>query len=796
MEENTPLEPLTSNLSTIEYLRDQLVYVKWDRETFLLLDQSLTDTLHLVKDQYGFERIDELVSQLQTQVKACLGTGKLPQEAARTGLLESLANLCRALPQADVESIILPNKRNERNAHIGEIRLLGGEQVTALIPELESAGFQVRHLTTSGEARALLNQDLPGALVVDMDFPEGEMFASFNMIAEPNHAQKNPLFFISERGDLAARMTAVGAGGSAYFTKPVRAATLLERLNNQLLQEAVRGQRILIVDDTPAEAQRMAHILENKGIIAQVLDQPMEIIHALNSFQPDFLLLNLELAAVDGVELATAIRQYEPYESQPMIMFCAATNLEKYAKTLGALGDDLLSKGLPVDYLLSTITHRLRRAQSLHSRLKYLNQRDSVSGLPNRRFLMDQLARIFRSARTHSVALMLITLDNARDVEARGVGAIDDLVGQASQRLQKALGSNHQAIRFGAAVFAVLNYLADQQALQETAHKLRTALETADYPVTGAAVRLRTSIGISIATPDEEDYARLIQHADLACRVARERKQQRIHIFDVETDQEATQAQQKRRLAEVKEAMQQQRMELVFQPIVSLQGDQAARYEVLLRMRNKEGWELLPETVFGVAQHGRLGIVLERWIIANTIRLLRRRQQQSQPLTLFVKVSPAILQDADFAEWLRTGLGKTGSLYGNLVFEITEPTARQHLDAVHQFVNVVKGLGFNLALDRFAGRTASRALMEELSVDYVKLDTRFIDGLTNDEEKQQHLKTLIQDLEHLKIIPIVGSIDNLPTLYALWSCGVNYVQGFALQQPQSEMNYDFAGEVL
>lgn len=796
MEGNTPLAPLTSNLTTIEYLRDQLIYVKWDRETFLLLDQSLADTLRLVKDQYSFERIDELVSHLRTQVKICLDTGKLPQGAARTQLLEKLDTLCHTLPQADGESITPINTRNERNVHIGEIMLLGGEQMTTLIPELESAGFQVRHLTTSGEARTLLQQDLSGALLVDMDFPEGEMFASFNMIAEPNSTQKNPLFFISERGDLAARMTAVGAGGSAYFTKPVRVATLLERFNNQLLQEAVRGQRILIVDDTPAEAQRMAHILENKAIIVQVLDQPMEILHALNSFKPDFLLLNLELAAVDGVELAMAIRQYEPYESQPMIMFCTPTNLEKYAKKLGALGDDLLAKGLPVDYVLATITHRLRRVQSLNSRLNYLNQRDSVSGLPNRRFLIDQLAQVFRSPRTHSVGLMLISLDNARDVEARGVGAIDDLVGQASQRLQKALGPNYQAIRFGAAVFAVLNYQTEPQVLQEVAQRLRATLETADYPITGAAVRLRTSVGISIATPEDEDYVQLIQHADLACRIARSRKQKRIHVFDLETDQEATQAQQKHRLEEVKDAMQQQRMELVFQPIVSLQGDQTARYEVLLRMRNKEGWELLPETVFGAAQHGRLGVVLERWIIANTVRLLRRRQQQSQPLTLFVKVSPAILQDSEFAEWLRTGLGKTGSLYGNLVFEITEQTARDYLEAIHQFVNVIKGLGFELTLDRFTGQTASWALMEELSADYVKLNTKFIDGLARDQEKQHHLKSLIQTLETQKVTPIVGGIDNLPTLYALWSCGVNYVQGFALQQPRSEMTYDFGGKVL
>jgi EAL domain-containing protein (putative c-di-GMP-specific phosphodiesterase class I) len=113
-------------------------------------------------------------------------------------------------------------------------------------------------------------------------------------------------------------------------------------------------------------------------------------------------------------------------------------------------------------------------------------------------------------------------------------------------------------------------------------------------------------------------------------------------------------------LEEIREAVQQQRMNLLFQPIVSLRGDTTERYEVLLRMRNREGWELLPETVFSLVKRHRIGMVLDRWVIAHSIRVLRERRAHGRSAILFINISPTILQDDELLNWLAGGLQKTG----------------------------------------------------------------------------------------------------------------------------------------
>ena len=116
-------------------------------------------------------------------------------------------------------------------------------------------------------------------------------------------------------------------------------------------------------------------------------------------------------------------------------------------------------------------------------------------------------------------------------------------------------------------------------------------------------------------------------------------------------------------------------MTLLFQPVVSLRGDTTERYEVLLRMRNREGWELLPETVFALVKHHRIGMVLDRWVIAHSIRVLRERQARGQSVILFINISLTILQDEALLTWLQGGLSKTGVPAASLVFEMTETTA-------------------------------------------------------------------------------------------------------------------------
>ncbi len=147
----------------------------------------------------------------------------------------------------------------------------------------------------------------------------------------------------------------------------------------------------------------------------------------------------------------------------------------------------------------------------------------------------------------------------------------------------------------------------------------------------------------------------LIQRADSACGLAREAKGERIYLQQnapqVQRDQEISS--RARVLDQVREIVEHEWLWLVFQPMASMRGDTNERYEVLLRLRDRQGQELVPGSVFGVVYNHELGLALDRWVIAHALEMLQQRQQAT---TLFIKVLPVTLQDKTLSAWLREQL--------------------------------------------------------------------------------------------------------------------------------------------
>lgn len=793
MDGKFPLDTLTNKLKLIEDLWQKLIYVKWSRDGFAGLTQAVRDAVRIARDVEEHDQLAELLTELDQQLNASLATGELPREAEREHLRILLQGLQEATPQADELTVNFKTSRVGKPSMGGELLLLAAAGSRELLPELQGAGFRVHLLTTLTEMRAMLAQATPAAVIVDMDCQEGALLAGINMIAKDSNRINLtvPIFFITERSDLMARLEAVSAGGAAYFTKPVDMPLLLQALYDRLVHAADQGYRVVLVDDTVKEAREMARILEDQGISVRVVNQPMETLQVLSRMPPDLLLLDLDLLEVGGLELVKAIRQHPDFDSLPMLLLSTQADLARRLAALNAGADDLLGKPLAADALGTAVHSRLRRTRVLGHKLARLSHRDAISGLYTRRYFLAQLQRILADARnTGAVAVMLITLDNLRTVAAMDIGASDDVVEQAAQRLLALLALGQQAARFSDAIFAVFFNNTDREALLDSARRVRAALETEPYVVGRESVHLHISIGISLASVEGRNVLSLIQQADLACSSAWVAGGEHIQIYNPQADPKLQTSQQQHLLDDIREAVQQQRMNLMFQPIVSMQGDQGERYEVLLRM-HKEGRELLPETVFGVTQRHRLGMVLDRWVIAQSIRLLRKRQASVPATTLFINISPAILKDEEFATWLKGGLEKTGVRPKNLILEMSEGTAQQHLPELRKFLDKVKALGCGFSMDRFNGEEQSLALLKNLPVDYVKLDAKFVYDLADDKEKQQQLKQLVKQLNALHVTTIVINIEKLPTLFALWSCGVNYMQGYFLQRPQEEMSYDF-----
>jgi diguanylate cyclase (GGDEF)-like protein len=786
---------LANHLKLIDDLWQKLFYVKWNVKSFAMLARLAQDMVQFAQNRNDGPLLS-LVAQLEHHVKSCLAAGGVPQESDRQRLTALIDALHHGLATEKSRGLADEPRTRPRLAPLPEIFLITPEEKLPLLAKLEDSGYRVRRIASLIEAEERLHERVPGAIILDVDFPEGPeqvLGLVANLRAQIN--LRSPILILAERNDMTARLDAARVGSAAYFSKPVDSDDLLSVLAELLLPQTAQDYyRVLIVNDRPTEAWEMAGALEEQGITPLVVIQPLQVLQDIHRFRPDLLLIDLDIKEISGSELAQVIAQHRECDILPMVLLCFQADMAHYLTNLNVAGATLMIKPVPTSYLCWEVKQRLRRSRSMRVKLGVLTDNDVVSGFFNRRRFLMLLEQALETLglRVQSLAVVFVMLDNLRSIrDTAGVATADEVIGQAASRLRQVLGHDQQASRFSDAIFTVMAPNLVGEPLIRLARRIRDALETGFYKVGEQALLLRTNVGIAVATDRSQDHLVLIQRADSACGMAREAKSERIYVHQntltIKREQEASS--RTRMLEQVQEIFEHERLWLVFQPIASMRGDAIERYEVLLRLRDNQGQEIVPGSVFGVVHNHQLGLKLDRWIIRHTLEMLRQRQS---PITVFIKVLPVTLQDRTLSGWLREQLEQSGVAAERIVFEVAEATAERSLRDMFGFLGGIKLLGCGFCLDRFGRGSDSVGLLKNLGADYVKLDMYFVNGLAKDNNKQAQLKELVQNLEILGAATIVGGVEDVKTMPILWSLGVDLIQGFFLQHPYREMSYDFA----
>ncbi len=786
---------LVNHLKLIEDLWQKLYYVKWNPKSFAMLARLAQDMAHNAQGSND-ERLLTLVTQFEQHVKHCAATGELIGEAERQRLMALIDALRFVLVTSSTPGMADEPRTRPLLASQPEVFLITPDAESSLQVKLQDSGYRVRVMTSLTDAEERLHERIPGAIIIDMDFPEGpDQAVALIANLRTEVGLRSPVLFLAERNDMASRLDAVRAGGSAYFNKPLDNDDILSVLRELLLpQTSADYYRVLIVNDRPAEAWEMAGALEEQGITPRVVIQPLQVLQDMHRFRPDLLLIDLDLKEVSGADLAQAIAQHQDCDILPMLLLCFPADVAHYLMNLDAPGASLLIKPVPTSYLCWEVKQRLRRARTMRVKLSLLSDSDTVSGLYNRRRFLTLMERALEAIglRLQSLAVVFIMLDNLRSIrDSAGVATADEVIGQAAVRLRQVLNAEQPAARFSDAIFTIMVPNLQGEPLLKLTRRIRDALETGFYKIGDQALLLRTNIGIATATDRVQDHLMLIQRADSACGLARESKSERIYLQqgvpEVKRDREASS--RGRVLDQVRGIIDHERLWLVFQPIASIRGDSNERYEVLLRLRDDQGQELVPGSVFGVVYNHPMGLALDRWVINHALGLL---QQRHSTTTVFIKVLPVTLQDKTLSAWLRERLEQTGVEAQRIVFEVAESSAERSLRDMFSFLGGIKLLGCGFCLDRFGRGTDSLGLLKNLGADYVKLDMHFVNNLGKDARKQAQLKELVQNLDALGATTIVGGVEDVQAMPILWSLGIDLIQGFFLQHPFSEMSYDFS----
>lgn len=435
--------------------------------------------------------------------------------------------------------------------------------------------------------------------------------------------------------------------------------------------------------------------------------------------------------------------------------------------------------------------------KELEKKLKYLSNQDLLTGLYNRQYFMDELEHVIAAAASDGStgSVLYIEPDSFRETRSKlGIAGSDLVLSDLAGVLRGALGESCIAARFADQAFTVLCRETDGDIAHALAEQIRSAIENHISDVNGQSVTVTCSIGISTVGETANDAQQVLSRAEMACETARKKGPSQIHQHDPITEEKAGRERDEQWINRVRAAIENNAFSLVYQPIASLHGEAQEKYEVLLRMRDEDGNEILPGQFLPAAESGGLIDKVDRWVIQRAVAVLTERRRQGHDTIFFIKLSVKTLNDQTVLPWIAEQL-KGARLQGDsIVFELSEPAAFTNLKQAKLFHSGLQELRCGLALEHFGSGVNSLQLLKHLPADYLKIDGSFMHNLAGSSQNQETVKSITEAAHAIGKTTIAEYVEDASSLAVLWQCGVNYIQGHFLQSPGEEMNFDFQGE--
>ncbi|OOZ40648.1 hypothetical protein BOW53_06890 [Solemya pervernicosa gill symbiont] len=438
-----------------------------------------------------------------------------------------------------------------------------------------------------------------------------------------------------------------------------------------------------------------------------------------------------------------------------------------------------------------------RASKDLEEKLQYLSKQDLLTGLYNRQYFLDELEVAVEKARsgTAETALIYIDLDNFKEIKEQvGIAGSDLVLTDVAKMLSSKVAENDTLARFGDSTFTVLSYNKQALGAEMLAEELRHAVTDVISEVGVQSITTTCSIGISTIDSRSVDAHEVISQADLACEVAKKGEGNKTHIHDPVADQEAGDQRDEDWVERIKLALKENRFRLVFQPIVSLHGDSRENYEVLVRMIDTHGDVIMPGQFIQAAEQANLLAIIDRWVIVHAISVIADQRRSGRNTHFFIKMSGASVVDEGTLGWIRECLQKHRLEGDAITFEVHEEDATHHLKTAKVLFEGLKQLHCSVALEHFGKGAKSFNILKHLPVDMLKIDGSFIHHLGGNRENQAMVKSITDMAKSLEKKTIAEFVEDANSLSVLWTCGVNYIQGYFLQGPEEVLEFDFVNE--
>lgn len=417
--------------------------------------------------------------------------------------------------------------------------------------------------------------------------------------------------------------------------------------------------------------------------------------------------------------------------------------------------------------------------------IKQLAFYDPLTGLSNRRLLMDRLTQHLAHARRSGdlVAVCMLDLDGFKQVNDQlGHEAGDALLIEVAKRLQESVRLSDTVSRFGGDEFSLI--LTDINKISECEQSFNRIIASlgAPYQVNGHIARVTASIGATIFPNDGDTADLLLRHADQAMYEAKELGKNCYRLFN--PSQLKQQMSNKATLDRIGKALGDGQFTLFYQPQVDCRLGQVAGVEALIRWSHPILGILAPSEFIPLLEHDNLIIKVGEWVIQEALRQQVEWSKAGFDLNVSVNVASRQLHQELFVSQLIAILKEhhPGTVK-NLTIEIVETTALEDISRVSETIKQCRDLGVKFAIDDFGTGFSSLAHLKHLPVNELKIDKSFVFGMLHKPEDLAIVRGVIGLGKSFKHMVIAEGVESIDQVLMLMDLGCTIVQGFLIARP-------------
>ena len=421
----------------------------------------------------------------------------------------------------------------------------------------------------------------------------------------------------------------------------------------------------------------------------------------------------------------------------------------------------------------------------IQERLNYLATHDMLTGLPNRRLLLERLQQAMYESTRHErlVAVLFLDLDRFKLVnDTLGHEAGDTLLNNVADRLNECTRPGDTVARLGGDEFTLV--LANVAHIDDIAHVAQKIIDVFTQPflLVGQELFVSASIGITLYPLDDADPVALLKNADAAMYHAKDSGRNNFQFFTPELNQRA-----ERRLdleTALRHALERDEFVLHYQPQLNLINGEVMGMEALLRWQRPTVGMISPLDFIPLAEETGLIVPIGEWVLRAACAQNKAWQSAGLPaLHMSVNIAARQFQQQNLADVIARILKETGLDPHWLTLEITESTVMHDPEATIETLQHIGALGVGLSVDDFGTGYSSLSYLKRFPLNYLKIDKSFINDITTNTNDAAIATAIISMAASLEIKVIAEGVETLEQLRFISARGCNAMQGYYFSKP-------------